>query len=139
MSAWIASAAAAGVAAAAVWLLARCHIELDRAGWLARRVLVHQAEVALYLEAHRQMGEVQRLVEDSVDVSTRAVRDAHLGIARIPFGVLGSLDATRTTSRQVQHVHDQVTQGVYGAVAGVNRVLGRWTRSRLHRRDDEDG
>ncbi|MCX7069419.1 MAG: hypothetical protein NTW01_00260 [Gammaproteobacteria bacterium] len=88
----------------------------------------HQAERLAGLETLR---EAQATAEEAIAAGGSVVRDVHRNIASIPFDVLESIPATRERAKAVRDVHDTITNGVYGALAGLNRAVGRELRKGL--------
>lgn len=92
-------------------------------------------ERARVLASRERLEEAQRVAEGAVGFGTESVREVHMAIADIPFGVLEQLPVTRDPARVVRQVHDVTAQGVYDAIGLVNRLSGRGLRSRIHRPD----
>lgn len=120
-------AAGITVLAAARALAFERDVETD-AGRLRRRA-------ALLVEARRLHGMqsrvagAQQLAETVIDTGTATVRAVHLGIARIPFGILESIPVTRDATRIVRQTHDIISDAVYGTIRGVNKAAGQVTRT----------
>lgn len=87
-----------------------------------------QAERLATLENLR---EAQATAEQVLAAGGSVVREVHKGIAAIPFNILESIPATREPSRLVRGVHDSITEGVYGALSGLNKAVGREIRKGL--------
>lgn len=87
-----------------------------------------QAERLATLENLR---EAQATAEQVLAAGGSVVREVHKGIAAIPFNILESIPATREPSRLVRGVHDSITDGVYGALSGLNKAVGREIRKGL--------
>jgi len=94
----------------------------------------HQAERLATLEKLR---EAQATAEQVIAAGGSVVRDVHKGIASIPFDVLESIPATRERAKAAREVHDSITEGVYGALAGLNRAVGRELRKGLKSASDD--
>ncbi|MBA4286278.1 MAG: hypothetical protein C0434_12175 [Xanthomonadaceae bacterium] len=94
----------------------------------------HQAERLAGLEKLR---EAQATAEEAIAAGGSVVRDVHRNIASIPFDVLESIPATRERAKAVRDVHDSITDGVYGALAGLNRAVGRELRKTLKQGSDD--
>lgn len=94
----------------------------------------HQAERLAGLEKLR---EAQATAEEVIAAGGSVVRDVHRNIASIPFDVLASIPATRERAKAVRDVHDTITDGFYGALAGLNRAVGRELRKTLKQGDDD--
>lgn len=65
------------------------------------------------------------LVEETVEEGSRAIEEAHLGVAGRSFRVLEAIPPLGGPVRLVHAVHDAHTSFVYGCVRLGNRVLGR--------------
>ncbi|WP_293369112.1 hypothetical protein [Nevskia sp.] len=104
--------------------LLRLEADLERALADGR----HQAERLATLEKLR---EAQATAEQVIAAGGSVVRDVHKGIASIPFDVLESIPATRDRAKAAREIHDSITEGVYGALAGLNRAVGRELRKGL--------
>lgn len=94
----------------------------------------HQAEQLARLEKLR---EAQVAAEQVIAAGGSVVRDVHKNIASIPFDVLESIPATRDRAKAAREVHDTITDGVYGALAGLNRAVGRELRKGLKAAGDD--
>jgi len=108
----------------------------------ARRIGVRQAALASTIEnaiaaaADRDAKlkvleealQTQQLTEQAVATGTALVREVHKGIADIPFGVLEAIPATRAPAKALRGLHDSISDGVYGAIAGLNKAVGRELR-----------
>ena len=94
----------------------------------------HQAEQLARLEKLR---EAQATAEQVIAAGGSVVRDVHKNIASIPFDVLESIPATRDRAKAAREVHDSITDGVYGALAGLNRAVGRELRKGLKAAGDD--
>lgn len=128
-----ASLLAAALIACALAALAQRRVcaelaELQRRVQRATQWLREEAHAAAQLERLR---EVQRLAENTVATGAATVQAVHRGIAAIPFGILEAIPATRDTTRMVRAVHDQLSNLVYGGIAGSNRVVGSIVRQGL--------
>ena len=132
--AWLEFALALGAAGAIALAATRAlaferNVEQD-ADRLRRRA-------ALLVEARRlhemqtRLAGAQQLAETAIDTGTATVRAVHLGIARIPFGILESIPATRDATRVVRQTHDIISNAVYGTIRGVNKTAGEVTRTVL--------
>lgn len=88
----------------------------------------HQAERLATLENLR---EAQATAEQVIAAGSSVVREVHKGIAAIPFDILDSIPATRDSSKVVRGVHDSIADGVYGALSGINKAVGREIRKTL--------
>lgn len=110
--------------------------------WQLRRSLrqledaLHRAEAAGREQAARiasleQLRDSQQLAEHVVETGTSLVREVHKGIAGIPFGILEAIPGAREPARAVRGLHDAISEGVYGALSGLNRAVGRELRKGL--------
>ena len=110
--------------------------------WQLRRTLrsleeaLHHAEAAGREQAVRiasleQLRESSQLAEHAVETGTALVREVHKGIAGIPFGILEAIPGAREPARAVRGVHDAISEGIYGAIAGLNKSVGRELRKGL--------
>ena len=88
----------------------------------------HQAERLATLENLR---EAQATAEQVIAAGGSVVREVHKGIAAIPFNILDSIPSTRGPSKVVREVHDSIADGVYGALSGINKAVGREIRKTL--------
>ncbi|MFA5938722.1 MAG: hypothetical protein WC809_05140 [Sinimarinibacterium sp.] len=117
-------------------------------GFAAARVLAFERDVtqdagrlrrraALLVEARRlhemqsRLTGAQQIAETAIDTGAATVRAVHLGIARIPFGILESIPVTRDATRVVRQTHDIISNAVYGTIRGVNKAAGEVTRTVL--------
>lgn len=111
--------------------------------WQLRRTLIdltaalHRAEAAGQEQAARiaaleQLRDNQQLAEHAVATGTALVREVHKGIADIPFSVLEAIPGARQPAKAVRGLHDAISEGVYGAIAGLNKAVGRELRKGLH-------
>ncbi|AKH67753.1 hypothetical protein IMCC21906_00058 [Spongiibacter sp. IMCC21906] len=78
-----------------------------------------------------QMEDAQEFVETFVESGTATVRGLHMGISRIPFGMLEANAMTRDTGKVVRETHDLISDVVYGSIRGVNKSVGILGRSVL--------
>ena len=125
--------ALAGLGGLAVWRLdRRCRQWARR----ARRLAVRAGDAELRVEQQQRLAEMQRRAEHAVEQTNAAVRAIHKGIARIPFGLLSRIQATRKSARVAQTVHDSTSEVVYESISAVNRLVGTQIRRGL-RQDDE--
>lgn len=110
--------------------------------WQLRRSLrqledaLHRAEAAGREQAARiasleQLRDSQQLAEHVVETGTSLVREVHKGIAGIPFGILEAIPGAREPARAVRGLHDAISEGVYGALSGLNKAVGRELRKGL--------
>jgi len=110
--------------------------------WQLRRTLrsleqaLHRAEAAGREQAVRvasleQLRESSQLAEQAVETGTALVREVHKGIAGIPFGILEAIPGAREPAKAVRGIHDAISEGIYGAIAGLNKSVGRELRKGL--------
>ena len=110
--------------------------------WQLRRTLrsleaaLHRAEAAGREQAVRiasleQLRESSQLAEHAVETGTALVREVHKGIAGIPFGILEAIPGAREPTKAVRGIHDAISEGIYGAIAGLNKAVGRELRKGL--------
>lgn len=88
------------------------------------------AEIACYAEARERLKRRQQGIEQAVNSTTDSVESIHRALSDFSFDLWGR-DAHRTRA-----VHDQRVEQVYGAVRGVNRLIGSWTNSWLGSESD---
>ena len=113
------------VAAVAAWLLDRRLAGLEDAIAGAEARGREQAE---RLRTLAQWRSNQEFAEHAVDTGTSVVRAVHKGIAAIPFSILESIPSTAPGTRAVRQVHDAISDGIYAAIAGLNKAVGRELR-----------
>ena len=121
-------AATAGTGVAAL----RMHGQLAASGDLLLRSEMRIAELRRIERGQRDLADVQKIAEGTVEGGTRAVQFVHRGIAAIPFTILEAIPPTRPAARVVRVTHDLIADSVYGAISLANRGLGRlirWGRS----------
>lgn len=110
--------------------------------WQLRRSLrqledaLHRAEAAGREQAARiasleQLRDSQQLAEHAVETGTALVREVHKGIAEIPFGILEAIPGAREPVKTVRGIHDAISEGIYGAITGLNKAVGRELRKGL--------
>lgn len=88
----------------------------------------HQAERLATLENLR---EAQATAEQMIAAGGSVVREVHKDIAAIPFDILDSIPSTRGAARVARGVHDSIADGVYSALSGINKTVGREIRKTL--------
>lgn len=103
---------------------------------LSLKAALHRAEAAGQEQAARiagleQLRESQQLTEHAVATGTALVREVHKGIADIPFSVLEAIPGARQPVKAVRGLHDAISEGIYGAIAGLNKAVGRELRKGL--------
>lgn len=110
--------------------------------WQLRKTLrsltdaLHRAEAAGQEQATRiaaleQLRDSQQLAEHAVATGTALVREVHKGIAEIPFSVLEAIPGARQPAKAVRGLHDAISEGIYGAISGLNKAVGRELRKGL--------
>ena len=92
------------------------------------RAIAAAAERDARLKTLEQTLQTQQITEQAVATGTALVREVHKGIAGIPFGVLEAIPATRAPAKALRGLHDSISDGVYGAIAGLNKAVGRELR-----------
>lgn len=85
-------------------------------------------EQAARIAALESLRDTQQLSEHAIATGTALVREVHKGIADIPFSVLEAIPATRGSAKALRGLHDSISEGVYGALAGLNKAVGRELR-----------
>lgn len=85
-------------------------------------------EQAARLAALETLRDSQQFAEHAVATGTAVVKEVHKGIANIPFSVLEAIPATRAPAKALRGLHDSISDGVYGALAGLNKAVGRELR-----------
>lgn len=93
--------------------------------------LLHVREACKQAEALQRIAQAQTLAETVVHGGTATVRAVHKGIASIPFGILEAIPATSLQTKAVRKTHDAIADGVYGAISGVNRLIGEAARKAI--------
>lgn len=89
-----------------------------------RRVAAAMLESARAEAQLATLRQLQRTAEQGVELGASAVRNIHMGIASIPFGILEAIPVTRHPTRIVRSLHDQISGVVYDSISGGNRLLG---------------
>jgi hypothetical protein len=88
----------------------------------------HQAELVLFIENQRQLLEAQEILEDTIDITTAAVRSIHKGIAAIPFGILEAIPVTRDTTKVIRNTHNLISDVVYNSINFASKTSGKVIR-----------
>lgn len=91
-----------------------------------RRVVAFASELGHARAAQVRLDSLRDQMSDTLDASSRAVRETHRAIADIPFNILESIPATRDGARQLRRIHDLASDGIYTGIS----LLARWQRSR---------
>lgn len=94
---------------------------------------LHRAEVAgreqaAQIKALETLRDTQQLTEHAIATGTAVVKEMHKGIADIPFSVFEAIPATRAPAKALRGLHDSISDGVYSALAGLNKAVGRELR-----------
>jgi len=91
-----------------------------------RRVVAFASELGHARAAQVRLDSLRDQMSETLDASSRAVRETHRAIADIPFSILESIPATRGGARQLRRIHDLASDGIYTGIS----LLARWQRSR---------
>lgn len=113
----------------AVWRSRKARQELAALEESLRHAEAAGQEQAARIAALETLRDSQQLAEHAIATGTALVREVHKGIADIPFGVLEAIPATRTSARTLRGLHDAISEGVYGALSGLNKAVGRELRN----------
>lgn len=114
-----------------VWALARARgaaRSVDQLDEALRASLAQGRAMAERIATLESLRDAQAKAEQVLETGGSVVREVHKGIARIPFDILEAIPATRDASKRVRDVHDTITDGVYGALSGLNKAVGRELR-----------
>lgn len=76
------------------------------------------------LPTPRQLRGLQLLATDAVDAAVRRISVTHLEIAHVPFALLRRIEPLAEPVGGIERAHDAVTRGVYGAILGLNGLVG---------------
>ena len=79
------------------------------------------------------------LVQDGVHHGTTAVEQVHRAVASRPFDVLEAVPVIGGPTRGVRVAHDTMLTLVYGAIRGVNRIVGGFADGVLEGMDQGKG
>lgn len=124
----LSGAAAVGLAAQRLWML---ESGIETLACRMRSRAARLVEARYLLDLQRRIAGAQQLAETAIDTGAATVRAVHLGISRIPFGILESIPVTRDTTRVVRQTHDLISEAVYGSIRGINKAAGHVTRTAL--------
>ncbi len=91
-----------------------------------RRVVAFASELGHARTAQDRLDTLRNQMADSLDASSRAVRDTHRAIADIPFSILESIPVTSAGARKVRRIHDLASDGIYTGIG----MLARWQKVR---------
>lgn len=72
----------------------------------------------------RRLRGLRALVEDAVKHGSRAIERVHLETSGRTFTILEAIPPIAAPSKIVHVVHDATVSGVYGAIRGVNQLVG---------------
>lgn len=91
-----------------------------------RRVVAFASELGHARTAQDRLDMLRNQMADTLDASSRAVRDTHRAIADIPFSILESIPLTSSGARQMRRIHDLASDGIYTGIS----MLARWQKIR---------
>lgn len=112
----------------ALWRVRRARASLTALATALHRAEVMGAAQQQRLAALEALRESSQLAEHAIATGTAVVREVHKGIADIPFSVLEAIPATRASAQALRGLHDSISEGVYGAISGLNKAVGRELR-----------
>ncbi|WP_043114033.1 hypothetical protein [Solimonas soli] len=115
----------AGAGAALAWRVGRQLAALELAITAAE---ARGREQEARLTALVDWRDGQELVEHAADTGVSMVKAVHMGIADIPFSILEAIPPTAVPTRVVRQVHDAISEGIYAALSGLNKAVGRELR-----------
>ena len=119
---------AAALALAAAWRVRKAAHALRALAEDLRRAEVAGQEQAARLAALEALRDSSQLAEHAFATGTAVVKEVHKGIAGIPFSVFEAIPATAGPAKALRGLHDSISDGVYGALAGLNKAVGRELR-----------
>ena len=119
---------AVALAGWALWQSRRASRQLKALEDDLRRAEAQGHEQAQRLAALEALRDTSQLAEHAIATGTAVVKEVHKGIADIPFSVLEAIPATREPAKLIRGLHDSISEGVYGAIAGLNKAVGRELR-----------
>lgn len=122
---------AIGAAIAAARQIGAHERDIEKHAGRLRVAAARLVEARYLLDLQRRIADAQQLAEAAIDTGAATVRAVHLGISRIPFGILESIPVTRDTTRIVRQTHDLISEAVYGSIRGMNKAAGHVTRTAL--------
>ena len=93
------------------------------------RLQVLQSERRRHLDARQRVAAAQQVTEAVVEIGTQTVQGVHQAIASIPFTILDAIPGVREPAKVVRAVHDTISEGVYAAIGGVNKLVGKGLRT----------
>jgi len=120
--------AGSGLAGAALWQARAAHARLKALDAALREAEARGATQAQRLATLEALRDTSQLAEHAIATGTAVVKEVHKGIAEIPFSVLEAIPATREGAKVVRGLHDAISDGVYGAIASLNKAVGRELR-----------
>ena len=116
------------LSAAALWHSRKAARQLTQLEADLHRAEVAGREQAAQIKALETLRDTQQLTEHAIATGTAVVKEMHKGIADIPFSVFEAIPATRAPAKVLRGLHDSISEGVYGALAGLNKAVGRELR-----------
>lgn len=119
---------AAALALVALWRSRQATRALERLAEDLRRAEAAGREQASRLAALEALRDTSQLAEHAIATGTAVVKEVHKGIADIPFSVFEAIPATAGPAKALRGLHDSISEGVYGALAGLNKAVGRELR-----------
>ena len=84
--------------------------------------------------AYKRLKSAQQTTESALGTGTLTIHGVHMGVAEIPFGVLGKIPGISKTTTIIREAHNQISDIVYGTILGVNKVAGEATRRTIDQR-----
>jgi hypothetical protein len=112
----------------ALWRSRRMGQQLQALEMDLRRAETLGHEQAERLAALEALRDTQQLTEHAIATGTAVVKEVHKGIADIPFSVFEAIPATREPAKALRGLHDSISDGIYGAISGLNKAVGRELR-----------
>ena len=119
---------AVALAALALWRSRRADQLLRTVEEDLRRAQAAGQEQAQRIAALETLRDSTQLAEHAIATGTAVVKEVHKGIADIPFSVLEAIPATREPAKVLRGLHDSISEGIYGAISGLNKAVGRELR-----------
>lgn len=119
---------AAALALAAVWRGRKAARTLEALAEDLRRAEIAGQEQAARIAALEALRDSSQLAEHAFATGTAVVKEVHKGIAGIPFSVFEAIPATAKSAKALRGLHDSISDGVYGALTGLNKAVGRELR-----------
>jgi DNA-binding Xre family transcriptional regulator len=97
----------------------------------------HHKERELLIKQQWQLLETQEKLEDTIGITTSAVRTIHKGIAAIPFGILEAIPVTRHVTLVVRGTHDLISDVVYSSIGIATKTTGKVIRKGIKAPSDK--